>query len=174
MSFFSLILSERNKIKHLLPEYQFIYDEIDDLIDKPDIKTFVDKSLNGKLYELMAVNLEMTRKDSKMKMFLTLFSDDKQSPKTKKKLSEFLPNVVNICNILNSNKRKLIPKLCQILESRIMIQHIAIPFLTENEHPFYTVHDSFNVHVDDKDNIIRKYNNFFNKLNIKPLKIKTK
>jgi hypothetical protein len=174
MSFFSLLLSEPDKIKQLIPEHQYIYDEISEFIDKEDVKLFCKKSFDGILYEWMSTELNIDRKEAKQYMFATIFSDEITNLKKKYKLSKLIPNIIYICNRLNSWNRKLVPKLCQRLESRLMIQRIAINFLQVNKYPFFTVHDSFNIHPGDKLEFLKTYNKIFEDLNIEPLKIKMK
>ena len=172
MSFFSLILTNK-EILNIIPEHSKAIKEIQKFKEKEDIKLFVEKSLNGGLYEWIQKKIGYkTRNIAKSSMFHILFSENDKYIIKKQKFIKIMPNIINICNHYNTNYNKMIPRLCQLLESRIMIKGVANEFSKKCKYPFYTVHDSIGFHNKEKELAKQAFYNGFKNYKLKQLKIK--
>ena len=109
---------------------------------------------------------------AKKLMFKVLFSKNTVFLYSKEKLKRIIPNIIEICNNYNSKLDKMIPRLCQLLESRIIIQNICKQFTEVALFPFYTVHDSIHYHPKDEQSLIDIYNDVFIRLELPVLKYK--
>lgn len=125
---------------------------------RKDFKLFVKKSLDGQIYEYIQSELKkqginFDREKTKDTVFKCIFSDDKVNKKIKEKIGKVFPTIVELSNVLNSNQKKLLPKLMQRFESRIVIDRIAKAVIEKGLGPVLTVHDSFICHPDNSDGI---------------------
>ena len=74
MSFFSLLFKNNVEVRDILFEYDYYLDILNDYKNLDEVKAFINKSLNGGLYEWIASELDITRTQAKTYMFKTLFS----------------------------------------------------------------------------------------------------
>ena len=75
MSFLSLMLSETDKIKFIIFDHLYVFYEIEEFLEKDDVKLFCEKSFDGTLYEWISENTGLSREDSKLFMFYFKKSD---------------------------------------------------------------------------------------------------
>ena len=172
MCFLSTILSEPDVASKLIPEYEDIIESL--MVYKQtskDVRLFIDKSLSYEIYEWVAEQLDCTRDEAKTKMFKIIFSQSHENYKLKLELQIALKSFIEMCGIFN-DIGKLIPKLSQLMESRIFIHRVAFECLDKLKHPFITIHDSILLHPTDKDKFKEIYNNTFKKLELQILKLK--
>ncbi|GAB2541061.1 hypothetical protein GCM10027189_24990 [Rufibacter soli] len=132
-----------------------------------DVKEFVDASLTNFIYDTIMERYAGTLDRAAVKdmCFRALFSRSGQSKDAKKALRGQYPNVVRLCENINNRAKKdekansiagrpddpiySIPQILQRLESRILIDMVALRVGDHSEYPFTTIHDSFLVAATD-------------------------
>lgn len=113
-----------------------------------DFQQFTERALDGSIYEFIQSNLKKKGKPykrdaAKKKVFYTIFSDGSKSNETREKMAKLFPTVIKVCTVLNGNDKKIVPKLMQTFESRIMIDKVAVSAVEKGLGKFVTIHDSF-------------------------------
>ncbi|GGK80729.1 hypothetical protein GCM10011405_30610 [Rufibacter glacialis] len=126
-----------------------------------DVREFVDASLGNNIYATIMGRYGGSLGKAAVKdlCFRALFSSSGQSPEEKKVLCERYPNVIKLCENINNWAKKQekrnrlggnpdapiysIPQLLQRLESRILIDMVALRAADHTDKPFTTIHDSF-------------------------------
>jgi len=126
-----------------------------------DFKEFIDASLNNSIYQYIMSKFDniYSKEEVKAFCFRAFFSRQGQSREAKGILKKHFPNVVRACGKINNKARKVykensinnklndpiysIPQLLQRLESRTMIDIVALQASKIVTHAFTTVHDSF-------------------------------
>ncbi|MFD3000427.1 hypothetical protein ACFS7Z_08660 [Pontibacter toksunensis] len=156
-----------NEIMHTMKHYYDSYE---------DVKEFVDVSLTNSIYQtiMSKFNGQYGKTYVKDLCFRAFFSRSGQSKEEKDLLKAHYPNVIRLCEIINNRARKeekqnvlngkadapiySVPQLLQRLESRIMIDIIALKasgLANRNAslqacHEFTSVHDSFIIAAADE------------------------
>lgn len=125
------------------------------LKNNPDIITMLSRIKSGELYDHLAAELNISRKTAKKDFFFkSAFSKKNENAHVKKEIKRFYPSFYTLIEKTNSEiTPKLLPMILQKVESRILLDEIAVELFTElnkleTKHPFFTVHDAFYVHPD--------------------------
>jgi hypothetical protein len=131
-----------------------------------DVKQFLDASADNTIYQVMMQQYDKKKKFVKDLCFKALFSAVDQCAKSKKKLNRFYPNVVRLCESVNTNGRYPLPQILQTLESRIYLDMVALEAIQNAAAPFITVHDAF--YIKPCDTALFKFliDDTFKKLNL--------
>lgn len=108
-----------------------------------DVRSFLDTSADNTIYQVMMQQYRKKKKFVKDLCFKALFSSEGQCAKSKEKLKRFYPNVVRLCESINTNGKYPLPKILQTLESRIYLDIVALEAIQNGAAPFITVHDAF-------------------------------
>ncbi|TXK30858.1 hypothetical protein FVR03_20165 [Pontibacter qinzhouensis] len=145
-------LTRLKEIMHTMKEF---YDRYD------DVKEFVDASISNTIYQVIGIkyNGQYSKKEVKDFCFRALFSRSGQSREAKDILQIHYANVVRLCELINNKAKKeekanmtagnpdaavhSIPQVLQRLESRILIDMVALRAVNLTANAFTTVHDSF-------------------------------
>ncbi|MBF8962143.1 hypothetical protein I0P70_02700 [Pontibacter sp. FD36] len=155
---FSLLRSHSNEVKPILKgltaanpgkdnlSLEKTLSLIQDFYDRyEDVRTFLDASADNSIYQVMMCQYSKKKKFVKDLCFKALFSAEEQCVKSKEKLMWFYPNVVELCETINTHGRYTLPKILQTLESRIYLDMVALEAIQQGAAPFITVHDAFYV-----------------------------
>ncbi|MFA8451882.1 MAG: hypothetical protein ACEPOW_14400 [Bacteroidales bacterium] len=108
-----------------------------------DLDKFTEYTESGKLYELIARELEISREVAKLSIFEILFSSEKYNSTNKKILKTLFPSVVRWIDAFKElNKKNTFPVMLQQLESYLFIDYL-LPRLQANHIKVLTKHDCF-------------------------------
>lgn len=126
----------------------------------PDFMEFVDSAVTGTLYEFLVERVrirgrKISRTTAKKIVMKFMNSSPDQFVHLKLELAKYLPTVVKVCNHLNANGSKAIPRLLQRVEATIIIDHIAVSLTGVLKQPFTTIHDSFLCSSDEADIVVQ-------------------
>ena len=163
MIFLALLIMCPEGSIELMPDKSEMILELNKYRYHPDIIKFAEEAKKGNLYEYVTLELgkkltKTSRNATKTNMFRIFFSGPKHFKKMKLKYSKIFPTLIQVCNDFNTGSTKWIPKLCQMFESRLLIENVGFNYLTETKSNLVTVHDSFIINEDNFEN----FNNVFN------------
>lgn len=132
---------------------------------------FLDISLSGELYDIMANHAGITRAEAKSHAFAVFFSTKKQNGHIRKKYATLFPEFIHLCNLMNKNGDDIskMPKLCQLAESNLMIFRVCKKFWDMKKYPAITIHDSILCHPEDVSLFQACFNQVFIDLDLQPL-----
>jgi len=132
----------KQELKNIFHLLGFYYDTF------PDFKAFIDTSLQGTVYDLLIDRLNIKGKGYKAKKkkakdlcFGALFSKHGECENLKAVLVGKFPNLIRVCEIINSGQYPL-PMLLQRIESHMMVDMVAVRAADNVEGVYTTVHDS--------------------------------
>ena len=120
-----------------------IFNTIDQFKGEDDLRSFIGLSEIGKVYDDTGAKLQIPRKSAKGLIIRTLFSEEEQRERDRKKLEPLFPTVVQLANKLNNDEAKTIPQLLQRLEASIVVDRIIPEIIYQQLGPVLTIHDSF-------------------------------
>lgn len=148
-------LIKREKDPILKKQFKRFKNDLYRLKNEADFQLLNYRIKNGTLYDHLADELDITRKVAKNKYFFKgVFSKVDINLKAKNVIKKHYPSLFELIELTNSLQTpKLFPMLLQKVESRILLDEVAVELFTElnkleTKHPFFTVHDAFYVHPD--------------------------
>ena len=124
---------------------------------------FYELATSGKLYEHVAKELNITRKEAKSKMFRVAFDKIKKEQDDIRNLFPITMN--NIDKFKRDNGYKLFSNLLQKTEANVMIDNVLFNLLKEFD--VVSVHDSIRCKESDYDKVLNKIQEILNKINFK-------
>ena len=162
-----LIKRERDPI--LKRNFRRFKEDLQQLKDEPDFKLMLLRISNGTLYDHLADKLGISRNSAKKDYFFKgAFSEKDINMRVKKKIQKYYPSFIKLIELTNCySTPKLLPQILQKVESRILLDEVAVDLfnvLNPNRNitnPFFTVHDAFYVYPESyelaKDTILRSF-----------------